>query len=101
MAGVTYSLIEATERGWSSTIVVSLVVGVVGLVSFVTAERHSRHPMLPLRIFASRRFRAVNAVTFIVYGVLGTTFFLLVVQFQMGVALLKGSLRGSEQASTR
>jgi MFS family permease len=38
--------------------------------------------MLPLDIFRSRQFAAANLVTFIVYGSLGITFFLLVVNLQ-------------------
>jgi Na+/melibiose symporter-like transporter len=39
--------------------------------------------MLPLGIFRSRQFTAVNVVTFIVYGGMGVQFFLLVVDLQV------------------
>jgi Na+/melibiose symporter-like transporter len=38
--------------------------------------------MLPLDIFASRQFSAANAVTFVVYGALGGSLFLLPIQLQ-------------------
>src|SRR5581483_11266202 len=40
-------------------------------------------PMLPLDVFASRQFTAVNVVTFLVYGAFGGMLFLLVLQLQL------------------
>jgi EmrB/QacA subfamily drug resistance transporter len=96
LGGVTYALIGA-GGGWSSTVVVSAVVGVLAMVGFVVTEHRSAHPMLPPRIFANRQFTAANLVTFAVYAALGAVFFLLVVNLQVvsgfspllaGVALL-------------
>ena len=39
--------------------------------------------MLPLGVFASRQFTAVNVVTFLVYGALSGTLFLLVLELQV------------------
>jgi MFS family permease len=39
--------------------------------------------MLPLDVFSSRQFTAVNIVTFVVYGALGAVFFLLVLELQV------------------
>jgi predicted MFS family arabinose efflux permease len=39
--------------------------------------------MLPLDVFASRQFSAVNTVTFLVYGGMGVMFFLLVINLQV------------------
>jgi len=41
-------------------------------------ERRSRQPMMPLSVFASPVFRAVNLVTLLVYAALGGVFFMLV-----------------------
>ena len=41
--------------------------------------------MLPLDVFASRQFTAVNLVTFVVYGALSGMLFLLVLQLQVAV----------------
>src|SRR5262249_22795293 len=58
-------------------------------------------PMLPLDVFASRQFTAVNVVTFLVYGALSGTLFLLVLELQVvvgfspleaGVSLLPSTL---------
>ena len=97
LAGVTYALIAAGERGWTPTEVLVAAGGVVLLGAFVAVEHRSRAPMLPLGIFSSRQFTATNLVTFAVYAALGAVFFLLVVHLQVvagfsplasGVALL-------------
>ncbi|MGH8905084.1 MAG: MFS transporter [Egibacteraceae bacterium] len=86
LAGVTYTLIEAPQRGWSAPVILlAAAVGLAGLGGFVAVERRGAHPMLPLDIFCSRQFAAANAVTFAVYGALGATFFLLVVALQQVV----------------
>ncbi|WP_433165117.1 DHA2 family efflux MFS transporter permease subunit [Kribbella sp. CA-247076] len=83
LAGLTFGLISAGDRGWGDTLVlVSLAVGVVALAVFVEVERRSSHPMLPPGIFANIRFTGANLVTVVVYGGLGTATFLLVVYLQ-------------------
>ena len=81
LAGVTWALIEAGERGRRR----ALAVGRRrhgALAGFVAVERHGRHPMLPLEIFRSSAVHGANLVTFFVYASLGVTFFLLVVHLQ-------------------
>jgi EmrB/QacA subfamily drug resistance transporter len=83
LAGVTYGLIDAGERGLGSApVLVTLAVGVVCLIAFVLVERRSHHPMLPPDIFANREFTGANLVTVVVYGALGTATFILVVYLQ-------------------
>ena len=82
LGGVTYALIAAGE-GWSVVVVATAVLGVGCLAGFVLVELRSPHPMLPTRIFANRQFTMTNIVTFAVYGALGGTFFLLVVNLQV------------------
>ena len=102
LAGITDGLIEAP----SSSVLASLVPALAGVaagVAFVLLERRrGRHPervppMLPLGIFASRQFTAINVITFVVYGAMGAVFFLLVLDLQVvagfsplqaGIALL-------------
>jgi EmrB/QacA subfamily drug resistance transporter len=98
LAGLTYGLIEAPTRGWSSPAVVAcLVAAAVAGPAFLIVEHRRAHPMLPLRLFRSRQFRGANAVTFAVYGALGGALFLLPIELQIvkgysplesGVALL-------------
>jgi EmrB/QacA subfamily drug resistance transporter len=83
LAGVTYGLTAATGSGARYG---ALAAGLAGLALggvFVAVERRRRNPMLPLSIFASRQFTAVNVVTLLVYAALGGVFFLLSVQLQV------------------
>ena len=98
LAGLTYGLIEAPTRGWTSPAVAAcLVVAGFAAPAFLLVEHRQAHPMLPLRLFRSRQFSGANAVTFAVYGALGGALFLLPVELQIvkgysplesGVALL-------------
>jgi EmrB/QacA subfamily drug resistance transporter len=94
LAGVTWALIEAGERGASLAVWAAGTAGLAALAGFVAVERQSRHPMLPLDIFRSRQFTAANLVTFVVYASLGVTFFLLVVHLQqvLGYSPLQAGL---------
>jgi len=84
LAGLTYGLIEAPARGWSSPgVVASLVVAALAAPAFLLVEHRRAHPMLPLRLFRSRQFSGANAVTFAVYGALGGALFLLPVELQI------------------
>ncbi|GAA0351479.1 MFS transporter [Actinoallomurus spadix] len=89
LAGVTYALTEAPEKGVSPAVVAAAaVVGVAAGAAFAVVERrrsagHGPSAMLPLGIFRSRQFTAVNVVTFIMYGGMGVQFFLLVVELQV------------------
>jgi EmrB/QacA subfamily drug resistance transporter len=88
LAGLTYALTEAPSKGSKAGVVVAAVVGVAAGAAFVMVERRrsagrGASPMLPLGIFTSRQFTAVNIVTFVVYGGMGVQFFLLVVDLQV------------------
>jgi EmrB/QacA subfamily drug resistance transporter len=86
LAGLTFGLISAGDRGFGdAAVLASLVIGVVALAVFVEVERRSSHPMLPPGIFANVRFTGANLVTVVVYGALGTATFLLVVYLQTGL----------------
>ncbi|GII26304.1 MFS transporter [Planosporangium mesophilum] len=83
LLGLCYGLTEGSVLGWGSAPVVgALVAGAVALAAFVAWERRVNHPLLPLGLFANRRFTGTNAVTFIVYGALGAVLFLLPIQLQ-------------------
>jgi EmrB/QacA subfamily drug resistance transporter len=84
LAGVTYALIEAPEKGLSSAaVLISAVAGLAAGVVFLVRERRTAHPMLPLHIFASHQFTAANVVTLCVYAALGGVFLFLVMQLQV------------------
>jgi EmrB/QacA subfamily drug resistance transporter len=93
LAGVTHALtnLPAVGAGGAGGMpaVATGALGVMAGAAFVFLERrrtrrHGRgpRPMLPLDVFASRQFTAVNAVTFIVYGGLSVMVFLLIVHLQ-------------------
>ena len=88
LAGITDALIEAPAHGLARTALTGGA-GILAGVGFVLLERHrgrNEHgvpPMLPLDVFASRQFNAVNVITFVIYGALGGTIFLLVLQLQV------------------
>ncbi len=86
LAGTTYALIEAPDKGGSAAVLGAAIGGVLALIAFFVGERASPNPMLPLGIFSSRQFSAANGVTFVVYAALGGFFFLLVsfLQISMG-----------------
>ena len=58
------------------------IAGAIALVVFLVVEARSRMPMLPLRLFRSRAFSGANGTTLAVYGALGVTMFLVVVELQ-------------------
>ncbi|MDI2131500.1 MFS transporter [Yinghuangia seranimata] len=80
LAGVTWSLISAPTS--PALAAVAGIAGVLAAVAFVWTERRVREPMLPLAIFKSRQFTAVNVVTLCVYAALSAVLFFLVLQLQ-------------------
>jgi EmrB/QacA subfamily drug resistance transporter len=83
LALITYALIEA--RGGSLVVAVTAVAGLAAAVAFVYVEKRRPDPMMPLDIFASRQFTAVNLVTLCVYAAFGGFFFLAALQLQVAV----------------
>jgi MFS family permease len=78
LGSLAYGLIAMPTRGASdSTVVVSLSAGTLLLLLFVWEESRSGSPMLPLGLFRSRTFSAVNLLTLLLYAALGGTFFFL------------------------
>jgi MFS family permease len=102
LLGLTFGLIEGPSGGWSSApVLAALLVGIALLIGFVGWERRTATPMLPLGLFSSTQFSATNIVTFIVYGAIGGTLFLLPINLQnvsgysplkSGVALLPATV---------
>jgi EmrB/QacA subfamily drug resistance transporter len=68
LAATVYALIECHHRGWTSTLVTTLLVGLAALLAFVAWERRTPDPMVPLRLFAMRNFAGANLATAFVYG---------------------------------
>jgi len=88
LGGITYALTELPAVGAVGAGVGAGVVGVVAGVAFFLVERRRTRgrgprPMLPLDVFGSRQFTAVNLITFVVYGGLSVLAFLLVMHLQL------------------
>jgi hypothetical protein len=58
-------------------VLLSLPAGLLLLAALIWEEAHSRNPMLPLGLFRSRTFSAVNVLTLLLYAALGGAFFFL------------------------
>jgi EmrB/QacA subfamily drug resistance transporter len=58
---LTYALIEANDKGWTSAEILALfAVAIVAFAVFVLLERHQRNPMLDLSLFRNRTFSGAN-----------------------------------------
>lgn len=79
-----WALIEGSN-GFDAPEVVAGLVAVVALVGFLVIEARSSHPMMPLNLFRSRQFSGANATTLAVYGALGGTTFLVVLELQLAL----------------
>ena len=78
LGSLAFGLMSAPVFGWSSTTVIgTLLIGVLLLAAFVREEARSPAPMLPLGLFRSRTFSAVNLLTLLLYAALGGAFFFL------------------------
>lgn len=78
LGGTTYALID-----WGDPLALpAVVVGAAAAVGFVVTEAREREPMLALGVFADRTFSAVNVLTLLVYGAIGSVLFFLTLQLQ-------------------
>ncbi|MVU83182.1 DHA2 family efflux MFS transporter permease subunit [Nocardia sp. ET3-3] len=75
---VVWGVIHGAGDGWTSAkVLTGLIGGAALLIGFVLWENRSAAPMLPLRLFRSRGFSAVNIVQFTFsVGVFGAIFLL-------------------------
>lgn len=84
LATLTYGLIEGPSRGWSApAVLLCLAVAVAAIPAFLATEERAANPMLPLDLFRRRQFRAVNAVTFVMYGATSGAMFLIPTELQV------------------
>jgi EmrB/QacA subfamily drug resistance transporter len=81
LASLTYTIIEAPARGWSSVATLGgFATAVALLLAFVVRERRTEHPMLDVSLFRDRRFSAASgAVTVTFFALFG--FIFLVTQY--------------------
>ncbi|MFD9796272.1 MFS transporter [Streptomyces sp. NPDC059070] len=83
--GIVYSLIRGNVDGWTSpTVLAGLVLGTLLLAGFVRHGIRAEAPLLPMRLFRSRAFSAINLASLLMFvGMFGSIF--LLSQFLQGV----------------
>ncbi|QYF74090.1 MFS transporter [Cryobacterium sp. PAMC25264] len=77
--GIVYGIVRGNEAGWSSTeVLTALIGGSALLLAFVWWEERASAPLLPLRLFGDRSFAVANLVgiTFS-FGIFGSIFVLI------------------------
>ncbi len=76
--GIVYALIRGNPDGWTSaTVLTGLIAGGALVVAFVVHGTRSANPMLPMRLFRSRAFSAINAASLLMFvGMFGSIFLL-------------------------
>ena len=92
--GLTAITVGLLSHFSGARLLLSIAAGVVLLVAFVVVERRVRHPLLPLAIFRSRAFTALNVATFFIYAALAGIIFLLMLELQNALgysALIAGA----------
>ena len=81
---LTWTIIEAPSRGWSSpTTLGCFAVTAVLVALFVALERRAEHPMLDVGLFADRRFSAASGAVMITFFALAGFIFLITQYFQL------------------
>jgi EmrB/QacA subfamily drug resistance transporter len=76
LSGLAYGLMTWPVSGWNDGVVLTSLFGGVALfVAFLWVESRSRAPILPLALFRSRAFSAVNLLTLLLYSALGGALF--------------------------
>jgi EmrB/QacA subfamily drug resistance transporter len=95
LGSLAFGLISAPVSGWTdSTVVIALSAGLLLLGLFLWEEARSPAPILPLGLFRSRTFAAVNLLTLLLYGALGGALFFLpfaMIQVEGFSAVLAGA----------
>ena len=82
LGGASFALIDGSGSG-SARVLPAAAVAVLGVVGLGVWERGRPNAILPVDLFGNRQFVAANLVTFVVYGGMGTVFFLLSIQLQV------------------
>lgn len=97
IGGLAFGLIRGQAQAWADTAAwISIVIGVISLVAFPILMATRPNPLVPLSLFRSRPFTAINLATFFVYGGLYVTFGYqpLVLQNVIGYTALASSAIG-------
>jgi EmrB/QacA subfamily drug resistance transporter len=80
---LVYAMTRATQEGWSSGPIVSLLAAsAVLFAAFIAIERRSPAPLLPMAIFRNRMLTAANATAAVIGAIAFSEFFLLTLYMQ-------------------
>jgi EmrB/QacA subfamily drug resistance transporter len=92
LVALTYGLIEAPERGWTSVATLGILGAAVALLAAFTAwELRRDEPMIPLQVFRDGRFSVASvSVALVFFSLFGALFLLTqVLQFVLGYSPLQ------------
>jgi EmrB/QacA subfamily drug resistance transporter len=92
LVALTYGLIEAPDRGWTSAATLGVLSTAVALLAaFVVWELRREDPMVPLQVFRDGRFTAASvSVTLVFFSLFGALFLLTqILQFVRGYSPLQ------------
>jgi Na+/melibiose symporter-like transporter len=77
-AGIVYALSFGSQLGWKNRRVIwPLVGGLVLLALFLRSQSNRPNAMMPLELFRIPRFLAANLLTFLLYGALGGSLYVI------------------------
>jgi EmrB/QacA subfamily drug resistance transporter len=77
LASLTYSIIEAPQRGWLSAEIVGLfALSLASFVALVAYELRRREPLLEIRFFRSAPFSGASAIAVCMFAAIGGFLFL-------------------------
>ncbi|MBY8883772.1 MFS transporter [Streptomyces sp. PTM05] len=76
--GIVYALVRGNSDGWTAApVLTGLIAGPLLLAAFVVYELRAANPMLPMRLFRSRAFSAINSASMLMFlGMFGSIFLL-------------------------
>lgn len=81
---LVFAIIQGTEAGWGSPLIVGgFALSAVLLAAFIAIERTAEHPMLPLQFFKNRDFTGSVVVIGIMFFAGPATFFFMTQFFQI------------------
>jgi EmrB/QacA subfamily drug resistance transporter len=77
LGALVYSLSFAPEYGWTDPrIIRTFMAGTLLIVAFLATQTRQENALMPLSLFNNHRFLSVNILTFLLYGALGVTFYI-------------------------
>jgi EmrB/QacA subfamily drug resistance transporter len=93
---LVFALIRGNDEGWSSPLIVALLVGsALALVAFVVIERRREHPMFELGLFRNKTFGGASIVAFVLSAAMFAMFLYITLYIEnvLGLSPLDAGLR--------